>query len=131
MRVRWEQQALTPTGATLVAHVERLNALRIPFLVRVEFPAGVKVEQGRTKLELLPNAEAVETTETYVVSFASPPTTDALLLVDGDTQGMGFHSKQEYRFGRPDPEGPRVNATGPAPTGKGGKSLGPSVPLTP
>jgi hypothetical protein len=46
MRLWWEEQSLTATGATLVAHVERFNALRIPFKLQVEFPSGVKVVQG-------------------------------------------------------------------------------------
>lgn len=129
MRLWWEEQSLTATGATLVAHVERLNALRIPFKLQVEFPEEVKVVQGRTQFELPPNPEAIETTEKYVLTFAGPPTQDALLLVDGDAQGMGFHGKVPYRFGRPNPEEPRVEATGPAPTGKNGKPMGPSIPL--
>ena len=130
MRLRWEERALTETGATLVAHVERLNALRIPFVLQVELPAGVKVERGRTRLELPPNSDAVETTEEYVLTFATAPAQDALLLVDGENQAMGFHGKVAYRFGRTSPAEPHLDAAGPSPTGTDGKAMGPSIPLT-
>ncbi|MEW5738523.1 MAG: hypothetical protein AB1938_06325 [Myxococcota bacterium] len=128
VKVRWEERARTATSAEVVAHVERLNAVPVPLLLRVEAPAGVTVKQGRTKVELPANSEAGTVSETYFFAFDATPTEDVMLRVDGDSEGMGFHFQVPYRFGRAAPEGPQPAATGPA-FQKGGKSFGPTIPL--
>lgn len=128
IRVTWEEVSRTPNEAVVLAKVERVNKLDMTFLMEVELPAGVKLVEGRTRLTLLPNAEAVTVTEKLTLSFEVPPEADAILKLDGDTGAMGFHYKVPYRFGRAPPEEPNVNATGVAPN-RGGKSFGPSVPL--
>lgn len=129
LKVRWEQVSLTPTSARLVAHVERVNALPVPLMMRVEAPAGVTLEQGRAKVELPANDAATDVTETFTLSFTKLPETDLVLLVDGDNQAMGFHYKAVYRFGRAEPVEQPPAATGPA-LYRGGKSFGNSVPLS-
>lgn len=128
VKVRWEERALSATGATVVAHVERLNAVPVPLLLRVEVPDGVTLKSGRKDVPLAPNAEPGTVSEVYELAFAQPPAGDLVLRVDGDTEGMGFHFQVPYRFGRPAPE-----AAAPAPTGpafmKGGKSMGGTIPL--
>lgn len=128
VRVSWEERSRTDTQAVVVAKIERLNRLDMAFAVAVELPPGVKVIEGRTALNLLPNAEAVTVTEQLTLAFEAPPQGDALLKLDGDSGAMGFHSRVPYRFGRAAPAEPSPAATGPAP-GKGDKSFGPSIPL--
>ena len=128
IRVTWEEVSRTDTGAVVLAKIERLNHLDMPFLMTVELPAGVKLLDGRTQLTLLPNTEPVLVTEQLTLAFDAPPSGDAWLKLDGDSGAMGFHYKVPYRFGRPAPEEQAPAATGPAPM-KGGKSFGPSIPL--
>lgn len=128
VKVQWEEVSRSGTGAVVVARVERLNAVPVPLLLRVEAPAGVSVKRGRVKVDLPPNAEAGTVSETYEVAFDAPPAGNLVLRVDGDTEGMGFHFQVPYRFGRPAPESPAPAATGPA-FQKGGKSFGNTIPL--
>jgi hypothetical protein len=118
----------TDSQAVVLAKVERLNHLDMPFVMSVELPAGVKATEGRTVLNLLPNTEPVLITERLTLSFEGTPAGDAILKLDGDSGAMGFHYKVPYRFGRAAPEETGPAATGVAPM-KGGKSFGPSVPL--
>ncbi len=127
--VRWEEKARSERGVTLAAHVTRLSAMPMALHVVVDVPAGAKLETGRQKFDLLPNTEGVEIVETYTVLFDTPPPTDLLLHVDADAQSFGYHAKVPYRFGRPEPLGVQVDATGPSPAGKGGRPVGNSVPL--
>jgi len=128
IRVTWEELSRTDTGAVVLAKIERLNRLDMPFVMTVELPEGVKVMEGRTQLTLLPNTEPVLVSERLTLSYEAPPALDALLKLDGDSGAMGFHYKVPYRFGRAAPEEQGPAATGPAPS-KGGKSFGPSIPL--
>jgi hypothetical protein len=129
MTVRWEVTSRTERGVTLAAHVTRLTALPLTFHVVLDVPAGAKLESGRQKFDLLPNTEGVEIVETYSVLFDTLPAEDLLLHVDGDGQNAGYHAKVPYRFGRAEPTAAPVDATGPAPAGKGGRPVGNSVPL--
>lgn len=128
VKVRWEEVERTATAAVVVAHVERVNAVPVPLLLRVEVPAGVEVKRGTLELRLAPNPEAGTMSERYELAFTAPPAGDLVLRVDGDTDAMGFHFQVPYRFGRPAPEAPGPAATGPA-FQKGGKNFGPSIPL--
>ncbi len=128
LTVTWEELSRTDTGAVVLAKIERVNRLDMSFLMEVELPAGVKVLEGRTKLTLLPNTEAVTVTEQLTLSFDAAPVEDAVLKLDGDSGAMGFHYKVPYRFGRVSPEEKGPAATGVAPN-RGGKDFGPSVPL--
>jgi hypothetical protein len=128
VKVRWEEKVRTATSAEVVAHVERLNAVPVPLRMRVEVPAGVAVKQGRASVALPLNTEALTVSETYLFTFDATPTEDVLLRVDGDGEGMGFHFKVPYRFGRSEPEGSRPAATGPE-FRKGEKSFGGTIPL--
>jgi hypothetical protein len=128
VKVRWTEVSRTATAATVIAEVERVNAVPVPLLLRVEAPAGATVKAGRAKVELPANPEAVVVRETYELAFDAVPAGDLLLRVDGDNEGMGFHFQVPYRFGRPAPEATTPAATGPA-FQKGGKSLGGTIPL--
>ena len=128
VRVSWEEISRTETQAVVVAKIERLNHLDMPFTMAVELPAGVKAIEGRTQLNLLPNTEPVTVTERLTLAFDAPPPGDALLKLDGDSGAMGFHYQVPYRFGRAAPEETGPAATGVAPN-RGGKTFGPSVPL--
>lgn len=128
VRVTWEEVSRSATQAVVLAKIERLNHLDMPFVMSVELPAGVKVIEGRTQLTLLPNTEPVLVTERLTLGFDAPPEGDAILKLDGDSGAMGFHYKVPYRFGRAAPEERGPSATGVEPV-KGGKSFGPSVPL--
>lgn len=128
IRVSWEELSRTDTGAVVLAKIERLNHLDMPFVMTVELPPGVKAIEGRTELTLLPNTEPVLVTERLTLAFDAPPAGDALLKLDGDSGAMGFHYQVPYRFGRAAPEEQGPAATGVAPL-KGGKSFGPSIPL--
>jgi len=128
VRVTWEEVSRSDTQAVVLAKIERLNKLDMPFAMTVELPAGVKAIEGRTQLNLMPNTEPVTVTERLTLGFDAPPSGDAQLLLDGDSGAMGFHYKVPYRFGRAAPEETGPAATGVAPN-RGGKSFGPSVPL--
>jgi hypothetical protein len=128
IRVTWEEVSRSETQAVVLAKIERLNKLDMPFVMAVELPAGVKAIEGRTQLNLLPNTEPVTVTERLTLGFDTPPSGDAQLRLDGDSGAMGFHYKVAYRFGRAAPEETGPAATGVAPT-HAGKSFGPSVPL--
>jgi hypothetical protein len=128
LKVSWEEQSVSATQAVVLAKVERVTKLDMPFLMSVELPAGVKVLEGRTQLQLLPNTEAVTVTERLVLGYEGTPLEDAQLKLDGDAASMGFHYKVPYRFGRPAPDESGPKATGPEFI-KAGKSLGPSIPL--
>ena len=128
IKVTWEELSRGDTQAVVLAKVERVNKLDMSFALEVELPAGVRVLEGRTKLKLLANTEAVTVTEKLILGFDATPSGDAVLKLDGDSGAMGFHYKVHYRFGRPPPEEPAPAANGPAPS-KGGKTFGPSVPL--
>lgn len=128
VKVSWEELSRSGTQAVVLAKVERVTKLAIPFLLTVELPAGVKVLEGRTSLQLLPNTEAVTITERLVLGFDAPPADDVQLKLDGDTTAMGFHFKVPYRFGRAAPEDRGPAATGPE-FKKGDTSFGPSIPL--
>jgi hypothetical protein len=128
VKVRWSEVSRTATAAVVVAEVERLNAVPVPLLLRVEVPAGATVKAGRVKVDLPANTEAGVVRETLELAFDATPAADLVLRVDGDTEGLGFHFQVPYRFGRPAPEAAAPAATGPA-FQKGGKSLGGTIPL--
>lgn len=128
VKVRWAERARTSTSATVVAEVERLNLVPVPLLVRIDVPEGVTVKAGRTELPLAPNAEPGTVAETLELAFDQPPMGDLVLRVDGDTEGLGFHYRVPYRFGRAAPETPPPAATGPT-FHKGGALSGPTIPL--
>lgn len=128
LRVTWEEVERTGTQAVVLAKIERVLAIDMPFAVAVVLPEGVKAVEGRTQLTLLPNSEAVTVTERLVLAYDAPPPGDVVLKVDGETGAMGFHYLVPYRFGRPDPAENTVPATGPV-LKKGGEVIGPSVPL--
>lgn len=128
IKVAWEELSRSETQAVVLAKVERVNKLDMSFAMEIELPQGVRVLEGRTRLMLLANTEAVTVTEKLILGFDATPAGDAVLKLDGDSGAMGFHYKVPYRFGRPPPEEQAPPATGPAP-GKGGKTFGPSVPL--
>lgn len=128
VKVSWEELSRSGTQAVVLAKIERVTKLDIPFLMTVELPAGVKLLEGRAQLQLLPNPEAVTITERLVLGYDAPPADDAQLKLDGDTTAMGFHYKVPYRFGRAAPEEGGPAATGPE-LKKGDTSFGPSIPL--
>lgn len=128
VKVSWEEVSRADGQAVVLAKIERITKLDLPFLVQVEVPADVTVKEGRQRLELLPNHEAVLVTERFVFTYADAPKEDARLRVDGNTDSMGFHFDVPYRFGRAAPEEIDPPATGPS-LELGGRKLGPSVPL--
>ncbi len=128
VRVTWEEVSRTDTEAVVLAKVERVLAMDLPFTLSVDVPAGATVASGRTRLTLLPNTEAVTVTEKITFTFEATPVGDAVLGLDGDTGAMGFHFKVPYRFGRAPPPELAPAATGPA-VKKGDKNFGPSIPL--
>ena len=128
IKVSWEEVSRSGAQAVVLAKIERVNKLDMPFTMSVELPDGVKVIEGRTLLNLMPNTEPVLITERLTLAYESSPAGDAVLKLDGDSGAMGFHYKVPYRFGRAAPEETGPAATGVAP-GKGDKSFGPSVPL--
>ncbi len=128
VRVSWEEVSRSATEAVVLAKLERVNALAMPFVMTLEVPPGATVVSGRTRLTLLPNAEPVLVTETITFHFEAPPPGDAVLKLDGDSGAMGFHFKVPYRFGRPVHAEQPPAATGPA-VKLGDRNLGPSIPL--
>jgi hypothetical protein len=128
IKVTWEEVSRTDTQAVVLAKIERVNKLDMPFAMSVELPDGGRAIEGRTQLTLMPNTEPVLITERLTLAYEAAPAGDAQLKLDGDSGAMGFHYKVPYRFGRAAPE-----ETGPAATGvtprKGDQSFGPSVPL--
>ncbi len=116
--------------AVLRARVERSARLNLPLTLTVTVPNGVRIERGAAST-LLPPATQEPTLELeYELSFAHTPDEDVTLSVDGDTDAMGLHARAPYRFGRPEPEGPRPVASGPAIV-LGGLNLGRAVPASP
>lgn len=123
----WEELKLGETSATLVAHVVKKAPLALPLVVRLEVPAWVTVEKGRSEFALEAGS-AGEVTETYELTFTQKPDADLVLHVDGESAGMGLHLHAEYAFGRaPAPVvGPK--ATGESFNAKG-RDTGPSISL--
>ena len=128
LRVTWQEVSRSGKEAVVLARVERLLGIAMPFTMSVELPAGVTAREGRTTLTLVPNPEAVEVTEKFVLVYDALPQGDAVLKLDGDSGAMGFHYKVPYRFGRPEPVAQPPAVTGP-PVVRGDKNFGPSVPL--
>lgn len=128
VRVRWQQEALTPNSAVVRAEVERVLGMAMPFTVTIELPPGVTASRGRTSFTLSPNAEASVIAEELELTFQTVPTEDAVLKVDGETGVMGYHFKVPYRFGRPEPVVEAPKATGPR-LRMGERDFGPSIPL--
>ncbi|MGV3625043.1 MAG: hypothetical protein ACO1OB_29760 [Archangium sp.] len=128
VKVSWEEVSRDEHQAVVLAKVERVHKLDMPFMVKVDVPAGVTVKEGRQTLELLPNNEAVLVTERFVFTFDSVPAEDAVLHLDGNSGAMGFSSNIPYRFGRAAPADVDPATSGDGVT-VGGKNRGPSVRL--
>lgn len=128
LKVTWEEVSRTDTDAVVLATVERIIGLDMPFDVQVKLPPGVSVKSGRTSYALMPNVEAVTVQERLVLTYEQLPTEDAVLKLDGETGAMGYHYQVPYRFGRPPPQEHPPRADGPS-VKLGDRNLGPSIPL--
>lgn len=130
LRVRWTEESLTPTAARVTAHIERLAPIALPLRVRLEFPAGVTLEAGRTDFVLDASASPGAVLEPFTLRFTHVPDGDVILRVEGSSDAMGFSSAVPYRFGRTPPARALVRPSAPGPV-RSGVELGGSIPLDP
>jgi hypothetical protein len=113
--------------AVLRARVERSPRLGLPLVLTVTVPAGVTITRGAPSFALPPPSQQASNEYEYELSYSHTPSEDVLLAVDGDSEAMGVHGRAWFRFGRPEPTGPRPVADGP-PLVIGGRNFGSPVP---
>lgn len=130
LQVSWVTLQFDDHHAALRARITRAGRLDLPLTLSVTAPAGVVVSRGATRLALPPASQQPTLEYEYELTYAGTPSDDVLLAVDGDTDAMGVHGRAWFRFGRPEPLGPRPAATGPALI-LGGRNFGAAVPATP
>lgn len=130
LHVSWITVQFDDHRAVLRAHVERSPTLTLPLTLSVTAPAGVRVERGATSFALPPAAQQSVADYDYELSYARTPDDDVLLSVDGDSESMGVHGRATFRFGRPEPLGPRPVADGPGLV-LGGRDYGRAVRAVP
>lgn len=130
LQVSWVPLQFDDHHASLRARITRAGRLDLPLTLSVTTPAGVVVSRGATRLALPPASQQPTLEYEYELTYSGTPSDDVLLSVDGDTDVMGVHGRAWFRFGRPEPLGPRPAATGPALI-LGGRNFGAAVPATP
>ena len=126
--VRW--QMLSDEGGRLriSAVVVRRTLLRVPIDVHVEVPPGLQLVAGTTAFQLEANLQPGETVSTLEFTYSGTPSKDLKLIADASGTGMGVHATDVYRFGRPAPEAPRPQPSGPI-NKVGDVDLGPAIEI--
>ncbi|MBK6533456.1 MAG: hypothetical protein IPF99_28855 [Deltaproteobacteria bacterium] len=124
--VSWVTVASDDHHAVLLAHVERAPRLDVPLQLTVTVPAGVTIARGAPSFALPPASQQATADYEYELTYPRVPSEDVLLAVDGDSETMGVHGRAWFRFGRPEPLGPRPVANGPV-LNIGGRNFGPAV----
>jgi hypothetical protein len=128
--VSWQEVRRGPTGAELVARVQRLAPLPFSIDVSVSVPSGVKLARGRAQFTLTPNVEGEIHEESIAITYEKLPETDLELTAHGQAPDMGVHARMPYRFGRREPLNEAVAPVGPDLQGPGDRNLGPSIPIS-
>jgi hypothetical protein len=128
MLVRW--QLLSDNGGRLriSAIVVRRALLRVPIDVQVEVPPGLQLVSGATTFRLEPNLPPGETVATMEFFYSRAPLEDLKLTAHANGPGMGVHATDVYRFGRPAPQPPRPQPSGPN-NKVGDVDLGPAIEI--
>lgn len=130
LEVSWVPGQVSDTRAVLRARVEQGGRLAIPLTLRVTVPPGVRMVRGSASVALPSATQQAVVEYEYEFMYSSVPPDDIVVAVDGDTESMGVHGRAAYRFGRPEPEGPRPQPSGP-PLVIGGRNFGSPVSATP
>ena len=130
LEVSWVPQQVSDTRAVLRARIERSPRLTLPLALRVALPPGVQMVRGTASVSLPPGTQQTVSEYEYELVYTGMPATDVVLTVDGDSESMGVHARAAYRFGRPEPEGPLPQPSGP-PLMIGGRNFGSPVNATP
>jgi hypothetical protein len=130
MVASWLEVRQSPTSAVLRARIERSAGFPLPLTVTVSIPSGVQLVRG-PRTYTLPPASAAETHETeFELAYAQPPAEDLVLVADAQDPAFGVHAEVPYRFGRPEPVGPRPQPGG-SPLRIGAHDFGAPVPVQP
>lgn len=128
--VSWVPGQVSDTRAVLRARVEQRARLAIPLTLRVTMPPGVRMVRGAATIPLPPGTQQAISEYEFEFVYSGMPSDDIMLAVDGDTEAMGVHGRAAFRFGRPEPEGPRPQPSGP-PLVIGGRNFGSPVNAAP
>ena len=129
MHVSWVVDRFDGHRASLRARVERVPSLALPLMLTVTVPPGAALVVGSRSVSLPPPSPNGPTEFTYELTYASTPSEDLLVAVDGESEAMGVHGRASFRFGRAEPETPVALPTGPSLI-LNGRNFGPSVPVT-
>lgn len=126
--VRW--QLLSEAGGRLriSAVVVRRSLMRVPIDVHVEVPPGLQLVSGTTAFQIEANLQPGETVNTLEFTYSSTPSEGLKLVADARSSGMGVHATDVYRFGRPAPQQPRPQPSGPN-NKVGDVDLGPAIQI--
>lgn len=130
LSVAWVAGQVSDTRAVLRARVVLRSRVMIPLTLHVSVPPGVRMLRGADSLPLPATTQQEVLEYEYEFAYTSMPTDDIMLAVDGDTDSMGVHARAAYRFGRPAPEGPRPQPSGP-PLVIGGRNFGSPINAAP
>ncbi len=121
----WVSVQMSATHAVLRARIDRRSPTLPPLTLSVTVPPDVRIERGATPVAL-PATQQTVTEHEFEFSYARIPDGDIQLTVGGTTDAMGVHSQAWFRFGRPEPRGPRPEPSGP-PLIIGGRNFGSPV----
>ncbi len=126
--VAWVAPETPPASGPLqlTARVTRSAPFDLPLTVTVRAPRGVTVTTAQ-RWELPPGPGA-EVDAPVVISYASTPSEDLVLVAEARDASHGVYATARYRFGRSEPE-PSPPPLTSRPLTVGGASLGPSVDM--
>ena len=134
LNVSWVPVRVSDTNAVLRARVERRTGALPALTISVTAPPDVRVVRGASPAALSESSQQAVVEREFEFAYARTPDGDILLSVDGDGEAMGVHGRAWYRFGRPEPVGPRPEPSG-VPLVIGGRNFGSPIradsPTTP
>lgn len=87
----------------LRAVVERYIGMTVPMTVVLRLPPGARLIRGEATRQLPPNTTARTDVLEYDIAIGEVPAEDVWLVTDVRGEGIGFHGRVAYRFGRPEP----------------------------
>lgn len=125
----WQTEPGDKNSAHLTAHIQRFSTINAPIDVRFEVPPGVKITPAAESFRI-PAGGPVELVRGFEVTWAEPPATDLLLVVDSRASDFGLHAEDAFRFGRPAPQ-PIRPERGPDCLKINGRDFGHPVQMTP
>lgn len=124
--VAWDAATLEQDRVRLTARIDRRVELIEPLEVSIRVPEGARLVKGEERF-FVPAGAPVEVLALPIeVAFEKIPEGDLILVADVQTRAYGVHAEAVYRFGRPEPTGPRPTPSGPA-IEIGGRKIGKAI----